>query len=202
MQDPIAQQAPHASPQAPRKLDTVVKLGLGVFVGSFVLISVGMFLSRPDRSIPPYSVGSQEGTAVAVHVPAWASDAGIESLIYRFRKVGRETRDFGPMKIQPTTPGDPAGRYRRISIYIFTHDSWTEPEMLHRYLTAAASSSSDDRTVREAFEKAVRGFYRLDESGEEGRIGPLGGKDTAATAAYARELFKGPLTSVAADPSD
>lgn len=117
MQDPIAQQAPHASPQAPRKLDTVVKLGLGVFVGSFVLISVGMFLSRPDRSIPPYSIGSQEGTAVAVHVPAWASDAGIESLIYRFREVGRETRDFGPMKIQPTTPGDSAGRYRRIQLF-------------------------------------------------------------------------------------
>lgn len=69
MQDPIAQQAPHAPPQTPRKLDTVVKLGLGVFVGSFVLISVGMFLSRPDRSIPPYSVGSQEGTAVATCRP-------------------------------------------------------------------------------------------------------------------------------------
>ncbi|MGH7424001.1 MAG: hypothetical protein ACREJ1_10040, partial [Candidatus Methylomirabilales bacterium] len=132
MQGPSAPQAPHAPPQSPKKLDTVVKLGLGVLVGSFLLIGVGMFLSRPDRSIPPYSVGSQEGTLVAIHVPAWTSDPGIESLIYRFRKVGRETRDFGPMKIRPTTPGDPSGPYRRISIYVFTHDAWTEPEMLHQ----------------------------------------------------------------------
>ncbi|MGH7474628.1 MAG: hypothetical protein ACREJW_11865, partial [Candidatus Methylomirabilales bacterium] len=62
MQGPSAPQAPHAPPQSPKKLDTVVKLGLGVFVSSFILIGVGMFLSRPDRSIPPYSVGSQEGT--------------------------------------------------------------------------------------------------------------------------------------------
>jgi hypothetical protein len=202
MQGPSAPQAPHAPPQSPKKLDTVVKLGLGVFVGSFILIGVGMFLSRPDRSIPPYSIGSQEGPVVAVHVPAWTSDPGIESLLHRFRKVGRETRDFGPMKIRPTTPGDPAGPYRRISIYVFAHDAWAEPEMLHRYVTAAASNSEADRPVREAFEKAVRGFYRLDESGEEGRIGPLGGKDTAATAAYARVLFKGAITSAAPDQSE
>jgi hypothetical protein len=193
MQGPSFPKASHAPPQSPKKLDTVVKLGLGVLVGSFILIGVGMFLSRPDRSIPPYSIGSQEGPVVAVHVPAWTSDPGIESLIQRFRKVGRETRDFGPMKIRPTTPGDPAGPYRRISIYVFTHDTWAEPEMLHRYVAAAASNSEADRPVREAFKKAVRGFYRLDESGEEGRIGPLGGKDTAATAAYARVLFKGPV---------
>jgi len=168
----------------------VVKLGLGVVVGSFLLIGLGMFLSRPDRSIPPYSVGSQEGTLVAIHVPAWTSDPAIESLIYRFRKVGRETGDFGPMKIRPTTPGDPAGPYRRISIYVFTHDAWAEPETLHRYVAAAASRSEADRLAREAFEKAVRGFYRLDESGEEGRIGPLGEKETAATAAFVRLLFK------------
>jgi len=202
MQGPSFPQASHAPPQSPKKVDTVVKLGLGVLVGSFILIGVGMFLSRPDRSIPPYSIGSQEGPVVAVHVPSWTSDAGIESLIYRFRKVGRETRDFGPMKIRPTTPGDPTGPYRRISIYVFAHDAWAEPEMLHRYVTAAASNAEADRPVREAFEKAVRGFYRLDESGEEGRIGPLGGKDTAATAAYARVLFKGVITSAAPDQSE
>lgn len=202
MQGPSVPQASQPSPRSPKKLDTIVKLGLGVLVGSFLLIGVGMFLSRPDRSIPPYSVGSQEGTLVAIHVPAWTSDPGIESLIYRFRRVGRETRDFGPMKIRPTTPGDPAGPYRRISIYVFTHDAWAEPEMLHRYVTAAASNSEASRPDREAFEKAVRGFYRLDESGEEGRIGPLGGKDTAATAAYARVLFKGVLTSAAPGQSE
>ena len=180
-------------PKATRKLDTVVKLGLFVFVGSFTLIWGGMFLTRPDRSIPPYSIGSQEGTAVAVHVPAWTSDAAIEALIERFRKVGRESRDFGRMKIQPTTPNDPAGRYQRITIYIFTHDSWAEPEMLHRYV-AAASGESEDAATKEAFEKAVRGFYRLDETQEEGRIGPLlRGKDSAGTAAFSRELFRGPV---------
>lgn len=173
-----------------QKLDTVVKLALGVFVGSFALIWGGMFLSRPDRSIPPYSIGSQEGTAVAVHVPPWTSDTEIETLIERFRKVGRETRNFGPMKIRPTTPGDPQGRYRRINIYIFTHDAWTDPDILHKYLTG------EDRAVSEGFEKAVRGFYRLEDNEEEGRIGPLlHGKDTLGTAAYARELFKGSITA-------
>jgi hypothetical protein len=178
-----------------KKLDTLVKLALGVLFGSFGLIFIGMFLSRPDRSIPPYSIGSQEGTVVAVHVPGWTSDAAIETLIERFRKVGRGPRDFGKMKIQPTTPGDPQSRYRRITIYIFTHDSWAEPGILHQYV------SGEDQALRDAFEKAVRGFYRLDESEEEGRIGPvLKGKDTAATAAYARVLFKGPVTSGAAGP--
>jgi len=184
-------------PQAKRKLDTVVKLGLGVLIGSFLLIWVGMFLSRPDRSIPPYSIGSQEGTVVAIHVPAWTSDTAIETLIERFRKVGRETRDFGKMKIQPTTPRDPAGPYRSITIYIFTHDSWAEPAILHRYVTAKGSTSTDDQSLREAFEQSVRGFYRLDGTEEEGRIGPvLNGKDTAGTAAYARLLFKGPVGPV------
>ena len=181
-------------PHAKRKLDTVVKLGLGVLIGSFLLIGVGMFLSRPDRSIPPYSIGSQEGTVVAVHVPGWTSDAAIETLIERFRKVGQETRDFGKMKIQPTTPDDPAGNYRRITVYIFTHASWAEPAILHRYVTTKDSTSTDDQSLREAFEKSVRGFYRLDESEQEGRIGPiLRGNDTAGTAAYARLLFKGPV---------
>ncbi|HEV8540169.1 MAG TPA: hypothetical protein VGQ60_03310 [Nitrospiraceae bacterium] len=178
-----------------KKLDTLVKLALGVLFGSFLLIWVGMFLSRPDRSIPPYSVGAQEGTAVAVHVPPWTSDSAIETLVERFRTTGRTTRDFGKMKIRPTTPGDPAGPYRRLVIYIFTLDAWAEPEMLHKYM------AGDDPAIKAAFQNAVRGSYRLDGSEEEGRIGPiLSGKDTAGTAAYARELFKGPIT--ASDGSD
>ena len=62
-----------------KKLDAMVKFGLGVFVGSFLLIWGGMFLTRPDRSIPPYSIGSQEGTLVAMHVPPWTTEAGIEA---------------------------------------------------------------------------------------------------------------------------
>jgi hypothetical protein len=174
--------------KAKRPLDTVVKLALGVLFGSFALIWGGMFLSRPDRSIPPYSIGSQQDTAVAVHVPAWTSDPEIETLIRRFQKVAREGRNFGSMKIQPTTPGDPRGRYQRITIYIFTHEAWTEPDILRRYVTG------EDQSVMEGFDKALRGLYRLEGTEEEGRIGPLvRGKDTAATAAYSRELFKGPV---------
>lgn len=184
-----------SQPQPKKKLDVLVKLALGVFCTSFALIWGGMFLSRPDRSIPPYSIGSQEETAVAVHVPSWTSDPEIETLIGRFRKVGRETHDFGKMKVRPTTPADPAGRYRRITIYIFTHDSWAEPDILHKYVTG------EDKALHDAFENAVRGLYRLEENEEEGRIGPiLKGKDTVATAAYSRVLFKGSITKAASGP--
>ena len=185
-----------------KKLDTVVKMGLGVFIGAFALIWGGMFLTRPDRSIPPYSIGSQEGTAVAVHVPVYTSDTELETLIYRFQKVARE-KDFGRMKIHPTTPDAPAGHYQRITIYVFTHEAWAEPDMLRRYVTASRSTSPEDHALREAFEKAVRGYYRLDESGEEGRIGPIdritGGKETPATAAFSRVLFSGPIKATSLD---
>jgi len=173
-----------------RPLDTVVKMALGVLFGSFALIWGGMFLSRPDRSIPPYSIGSQERTLVAVHVPSWTSDTEIQTLIERFRKVGGESRNFGAMKIHPTTPDDPLGRYQHIAIYIFTEEGWTEPEVLHKYVTG------EDLKVREGFEGSLRGFYRLDGLEEEGRLGPiLKGKDSAATAAYSRQLFKGPVVA-------
>lgn len=184
-----------AKPASKRPLDTVVKLALGVLFSSFALIWGGMFLSRPDRSIPPYSIGSQEGSIVAVHVPSWTSDTEIETLIERFRKVGAETRNFGPMKIRPTTANDPNGRYQRIAIYVFTDEGWTEPEMLHKYV------AGEDPTVRDGFERSVRGFYKLDEQEEEGRIGPVPkGKDSAATAVYSRQLFKGPVAKSSAAP--
>lgn len=175
--------------KAKKPLDTVVKLALGVLVGSFVLIWGGMYLSRPDRSIPPYSIGSQEETSVAIHVPPWTSDGEIETLIERFRKVGHETRNFGPMKVRPTTPDDPTERYRVLTIYIFSLDAWAEPAMLHKYLLG------EERDVRDGFRKALRGLYRLTELEEEGRIGPLlDGPETAATQVYARQLFKAPLS--------
>ena len=157
-------------------------------ITSFALIFGGMFLTRPDRSIPPYTVGAKEGAVVAVNVPSWTSDSEIETLIRRFGKVGRETQHFGPMKIQPTTPGDPKGLYSRIVIYVFSDDQWTQPDVFHEYMTG------DDQDLRRAVAKAVRGTYRLDESGQEGRIGPLlEREDSAATAAYSRVLFKGPV---------
>jgi hypothetical protein len=187
-----------------RNLDTVVKLGLGVFVGAFVLIWGGMFLTRPDRTIAPYSIGSQAGMAVAVHVPAWTSDTEIETLIYRFQKIAHEGRDFARMKIQPTTKADPAGRYQRITIYVFANDHWTEPDMLRRYLSSDTSRDPAEQAYRDEFEKTVRGFYRLEGMAEEGRIGRihevLQGTDTAGTAAYARLLFKGPVTAALGSP--
>ena len=87
-----------------RPLDTVVKMALGVLFGSFALIWGGMFLSRPDRSIPPYSIGSQERTLVAVHVPSWTSDTEIQTLIERFRKVAGESRNFGSHEDSPYHP--------------------------------------------------------------------------------------------------
>jgi len=189
----------HHVPSLPKKkpLDTIVKLALTVFFGSFSLIWGGMYLSRPDRSIPPYSIGSQEGTAVAVHVPAWTSDPEIETLIERFRKVGRETRNFGSMKIRPTTPDDSSGRYQRITIYIFTHDAWAEAPILHKFL------SGEDKEVRDGFKRALRGFYQLTESEEEGRIGPMvDGPDSAATAAYSRQLFKEAAARRPSEPTD
>lgn len=179
-------------PRPKKKLDPVVRLALGVMLASFALTVVGMFLTRPDRSIPPFSIGSQEGTAVAIHVPSRTSDGEIETLVRRFRKVARETRDFGLMKIQPTTPRDPAGPYSRIVIYIFSDNAWTEPDVLHRYV------AGEDQRLKEAFAKAVRGLYRLDESTEEGRISPLlDQQDSPATAAYSRVLFKETLRPAA-----
>ena len=200
----MEQASPRTAPPK-KELDVVVKLGLGVFVGAFVLIWGGMFLTRPDRTIPPYSIGSQEGTAVAVHVPPWTSDTEIETLIYRFQKIAHEGREFGRMKIQPTTADDPAGRYQRITIYVFANDHWTEPDMLHRYLSSETfRDPAEQQAFKAEFEKTVRGYYRLEGMVEEGRIGrideALRGKDTAATAAFTRLLFKGPVTASLGSP--
>lgn len=188
------------------RLDTVVKLALGVFVGSFMLIWGGMYLSRPDRTIPPYSIGSQEGTAVAVHVPPWTKDEEMAALIQRFRRVAHEQRNFGRMKIQPTTPTHPTRRYDEITLYVFTHDTWAEPHMLHRYLAAVGSTAPEERDFRKSFENAMRGYYRLKGEEEEGRIGPLRtGPEAAVPDEYSRELFKGkvtdPLPSTEATPA-
>jgi hypothetical protein len=158
-------------PARSKRLDPVVKMGLGILVGGFCLIAFGMFLSRPDRTIPPYSVGSQEGTLVAVHLPSWTSDPEIESLITRFGAVRRTTRDFAAMKIRPTTPDDPRGRYETLQILVFSDPSWTEPDTLHRYISGNGEASSDE-SFRRDFEAAVRAGYRADAEGQAGWIGP------------------------------
>lgn len=185
MQEQAPSSTSSAGPKAKKPLDTVVKLALAVFVGSFALIWGGMYLSRPDRSIPPYSVGSQQGHIVATHVPPATTDQQIETLVKRFRKIGHQTHDFGPMKIRPTTPDDSASRYRRILIYVFDDDGWTDPEVLAKYVAG-------DAGVVEEFEKSVRGYYRLQDQEEEGGVGPVP-KDGGLPAAT-RVLFKGRVT--------
>ena len=146
-------------------------MGLGILVGGFCLIAIGMFLSRPDRTIPPYSIGAQEGSLVAVHLPPYTSDPEIKSLITRFGDVGRANRDFSVMKIRPTTPNDPRGRYQTLLIIIFSDPTWTEPDTLHRYVAGNREDASDE-TFRKDFEAAVRAGYRADAEGQAGWIGP------------------------------
>ena len=168
-----------------KRLDMVVKLALGVLVMSFALIWGGMYLSRPDRTIPPYSVGSQVGHIVAMHVPHDTTDQGIETLVKRFRKVGRLTHHFAKMKVQPTTPGDPGGWYRKVVVYVFDDYGWAEPEMLNKYL------AGDAEVVRK-YETAMRGYYRLQDQEEEGGLGPMPRTDVASDATSI--LFKGLVT--------
>jgi hypothetical protein len=182
-QDPSPTSLPKSKPK--KRLDTVVKLALGVLVMSFAMIWGGMYLSRPDRSIPPYSVGSQVGHIVAMHVPHDTTNEGIETLVKRFRKVGRLTHHFAKMKVQPTTPGDPGGWYRKIVVYVFDDYGWTEPEMLNKYL------AGDAEVVRK-YEKAMRGYYRLQDQEEEGGLGPMPKTDVASDATSI--LFKGLVT--------
>ena len=176
----------HKTPKPParrKKLDPIVKMGLGILIGGVCLISFGMYLSRPDRTIPPYSVGSQEGSLVAVHVPPYTSDPEIQTLIMRFGAVGRATRDFADMKIRPTTPDDPRGRYQTLQVIIFSDPTWTEPDTLHQYV-ANNSDDAPEKTFRKNFEAAVRAGYRADADGQAGWIGPWnrsGSKDRTLT---------------------
>ncbi len=176
-----------SSPSRKRKpLDIVVKMAIGVLIGAFVLIWGGMYLSRPDRTIPPFSVGSQSGEVVMTHVPGATTDQQIETLLRRFRKLGRERDGLAlTRKIQPTTPGDPAGRYRRVRLYVFDNPDWTEPEMLRRYLAG-------EPLVVKDIDGAVRGYYRLNEFEEEGGVGPV--PKAGEYVQEARILFKGPVT--------
>ena len=155
-------------------LDPIVKMGLGILLGGFCLIAFGMYLSRPDRTIPPFSVGAQNGTLVALHLPSWTSDPEIESLLQRFREVGKTSHDFAQMKIRPTTPQHPLGRYHIIQIIIFSDPMWTEPDTFQRYIHSESGLplSSSDQEFRQKFEASVRAGYRADESGQAGWIGP------------------------------
>jgi hypothetical protein len=176
---------PSAGQKTKKPLDTVVKFALCVFVGSFALIWGGMYLSRPDRSIPPYTVGAQSGHIVTTDVPRGTTDEDIELLVKRFRKVGHHTHDFARMKIYPTTPGDPGGPYRQVMIYVFDDHGWTDPEVLAKYMVG-------DEVVIKDYERSMRGYYCLQDQEEEGGIGPI--PKSGHISNKTRILFKGRVT--------
>ena len=158
-------------PLSKKPLDPVVKIGLTVLLGGFLLIFGGMYLSRPDRTIPPFSNGWQEGTVVAVHVPAWTSDPEIETLIRRFREVVLATNDLRSLKIRPTNPEDPNDYYREVTIYIFSDPDWTHPDTLHRYLEQ--KEGKEEETFRHDFEQAARGGFIHLQGKTKGWIGRI-----------------------------
>jgi hypothetical protein len=185
MPKPLSASMPPNDQKTKKPLDIVVKFALSVFVGSFALIWGGMYLSRPDRSIPPYTVGAQSGILVVTDVPRRTTDEEVESLVKRFRKVGHHTHDFARMKIYPTTPGDPGGSYKQIMIYVFDDHGWTNPDVLAKYLAGDAAVVTD-------YERSMRGYYRLLDQEEEGGLGPMlkDGRGSSQT----RVLFKGRVT--------
>ncbi|OQW30333.1 MAG: hypothetical protein A4E19_10530 [Nitrospira sp. SG-bin1] len=185
MHEQVPTSIPPGGPKTKKPLDIVVKFALAVFAGSFALIWGGMYLSRPDRSIPPYTVGAQSGHVVTTDVPRGTTDEEIESLVRRFRKVGHQTHDFARMKIYPTTPGDPSGPYSQILIYVFDDHGWTDPEVLEKYVAG-------DEAVVKGYERSMRGYYRLRDQDEEGGLGPI--LKTGQVSSDTRILFKGRVT--------
>src|SRR3989441_595457 len=153
-----------------------------------VMTAEGKILTAPDRSIPPYSVMAQQGEIVTVDVPPRTTDIEIEALLVRFQTVGHGNRNqFARLKIKPTTPGDPAGLYQRVTIYVFDNPGLSEEASLKEYL------SGRDPLARASFERAVRGLYRLTADTELGAMGfvPESGAKGERPSVGARILFHG-----------
>src|SRR5207249_11998504 len=81
-----------------KPLDPLVKTALSISVGLIVITVIGMILTAPDRSIPPYSVMAQAGDIVTVSVPPGTTDTEIEALLVRFRAIRSEGREFQRLK--------------------------------------------------------------------------------------------------------
>jgi hypothetical protein len=124
-----------------------------------------MIVTAPDRSIPPYSVMGQVGHVITVNVPPSTTDAQVEALLFRFRVAREEGRDaFRRLKIRPTTPDGAGGQYQRITIYVIGNPGLAEESVLREYV-------SGEPTAQGAFERAVRGVYRLTPDTEFAAIG-------------------------------
>jgi len=70
-------------------------------------------------------------------------------------------------------------------VYVFDDDGWAEPEMLKKYVAG-------DAAVVKNYEKAMRGYYRLQDQEEEGGLGPIPKAEQVSDAT--RILFKGRVT--------
>jgi hypothetical protein len=124
-----------------------------------------MIVTAPDRSIPPYSVMGQVGHVISVNVPPSTTDMQIQALLFRFRAAGEGSRDaFRRLKIKPTTPNDPAGQYQRITIYVLGNVGLAEESVLREYV-------SGEPATQGAYERAVRGVYRLTPDTEFAALG-------------------------------
>ena len=151
--------------QPKKPLDPLVKTALSISIGLIVITVIGMILTAPDRSIPPYSVVAQIGEAVSVSVPPNTTDAQIEALLFRFRAAGEGNRDaLRRLKIKPTTPGGTGGLYQRVAIYVLGNPGLAEEPVLRDYLAG-------EPTAKGAFERGVRGIYRLTPESELGALG-------------------------------
>ena len=181
---------PPRTPPAKKPLDPLVKTALTICLSLIVITVVGMILTAPDRSIPPYSVVAQQGEVVTVSVPPRTTEAEIEALLIRFRVVGIGDRnDFARLKIKPTTPDDPSGRYQRVTVYVFNDQGLAEEPVLRDYL------AGHDPVAKASFERGVRGVYRVTPETEFGVLGfaPEGSVSAQGLPAGSRVLFRGTI---------
>ena len=152
-------------PQPKKPLDPLVKTALTLSIGLIVITVIGMIVTAPDRSIPPYSVMAQIGDSVTVNVPSGTTDAQIEALLFRFRiAADGDGAGFGRLKIRPTTPGHPDGLYQRVTIYVLDNPGLAEEAVLREYLAGDPGS-------RGAFKRSVRGIYQLTPKSERAIVG-------------------------------
>jgi len=148
-----------------KPLDPLVKTALSLSLGLILITIIGMILTAPDRSIPPYSVMAQIGESVTVSVPPNTTDAQIEALLFRFQAATESDRNgFRRLKIKPTTPNDPGGHYQRVTIYVLDNPGLAEESVLRDYVAG-------DPAAKGAFKRSVRGIYRLTPGIEIGVLG-------------------------------
>jgi hypothetical protein len=168
-QSPMAMSLPPEPAQQPRSktpLDPLVKTALILSVGLILITVIGMMVTAPDRSIPPYTVVAQAAESISVSVPPQTTDAEIEALLFRFRVAAEGDRaGFRHLKIKPTSPQDSRGPYERMTIYILDNPGLAEESILREYV------GDPDPTAKRAFERHVRGMYRLGPRGESGTLG-------------------------------